>query len=107
MARWGSRATTHAAPTERPSQRPWSPLHVAGESDAALALAARSADGWLVAEHDVERLAARLEELRALRARAETLDGRFAVTVYAPRASADLLERLERLGVDRVLRDAP
>jgi alkanesulfonate monooxygenase SsuD/methylene tetrahydromethanopterin reductase-like flavin-dependent oxidoreductase (luciferase family) len=95
------------APVERPQQRPWAPLHLAGESDAALALAARSADGWLTVETRVEALAARLERLRELRARAETLDGRFAVSVRAPRAEAALLEALERVGVARVLVDTP
>jgi alkanesulfonate monooxygenase SsuD/methylene tetrahydromethanopterin reductase-like flavin-dependent oxidoreductase (luciferase family) len=100
-------ALAGVAPSERPQQRPWAPLHVAGDADAALALAARSADGWLTAEIRADRLAARLEELRALRARAETLDGRFAVTVLAPAAGAEVLARLERLGVERALVSAP
>ena len=94
------------APAELPRQRPWAPLHVEGESDAALVLAARSADGWLTSETRVEVLSARLATLRELRTRAETLDGRFAVSVHAPSAGAAELAALERLGVTRVLVDA-
>jgi alkanesulfonate monooxygenase SsuD/methylene tetrahydromethanopterin reductase-like flavin-dependent oxidoreductase (luciferase family) len=96
-------AIAGVAPSQRPQQRPWSPLHVEGEDAAALALAARSADGWLASEARVDVLAARLERMRELRARAETLDGRFAVSVHAPDATPATLVELERLGVERVL----
>lgn len=96
-------ALTGVAPAERPSQRPWSPVHVEGERDVDLELAARSADGWITCESRPEALAPRLARLRELRARAETLDGRFAVSVRAPAPSASALEALEALGVARVL----
>jgi alkanesulfonate monooxygenase SsuD/methylene tetrahydromethanopterin reductase-like flavin-dependent oxidoreductase (luciferase family) len=78
-------------------------VHLEGEGDAQLALAARSADGWITTVSRPEQLAPRLSQLRELRARAETLDGRFSVSVYAPGTGAALLGELEALGVARVL----
>ncbi len=87
----------------RPVQRPWPRLHLAGESDAALARAARLGDGWLATGHSPESIAAPLAQLHAKRARAETQDGRFQVSARAePRDRAELA-RWREAGVDRVI----
>lgn len=87
----------------RPTQKPWPRLHLAGESDASLERVARLADGWLAVGHSPESIAAPLARLRARRARAETLDGRFQISVRAePKSRADLSD-WRRAGVDRVI----
>jgi len=87
----------------KPVQKPWPPLHVGGESPAALRRAAREACGWIGLDHTPESagvLARRLHELRSERG---TQDRPFEVSVGgAPSEPADL-DRFAEAGVDRLI----
>lgn len=87
----------------KPVQKPWPPLLVGGESERALRRAARMGDGWIGMGHTIESVGERVARLHALRAEAETLDGRFSVTVAGEVGERDDLERWRDAGVDRVL----
>jgi len=87
----------------KPTQRPWPPLHVGGESEAALRRAARVGEGWIGLEHTAESVCRPIERLHTLRARTETADGDFCVTVGAAEPSRREVERLADAGVDRVI----
>jgi probable F420-dependent oxidoreductase len=88
----------------KPVQRPHPPLHVGGESDAALARAARVGQGW----HTFNRLppelspaVGRLEELLARygRRRAEL---RVTVCPYMHQLDVEMIERYREAGADAV-----
>ena len=87
----------------KPVSAPHPPIVLGGESDRALARAARIADGWMSAGTiDVEVVAERVAKLRALRdehGAARPIE----VTVLHPRPSAEQLEQLAAIGVDRVI----
>lgn len=87
----------------RPAQKPWPPIHLGGASDEALDRAARMADGWLASGHSPASIAAPLDFIRARRARAETLDGRFQVSARAEPAERGELEGWQEAGVDRLI----
>jgi alkanesulfonate monooxygenase SsuD/methylene tetrahydromethanopterin reductase-like flavin-dependent oxidoreductase (luciferase family) len=87
----------------RPVQRPWPRMHLTGASDQALDRAARLADGWIALGHTPASIADPLERIRARRARAETLDGRFQVSARAEPDSRAELERWREAGVDRLI----
>jgi len=87
----------------KPTQRPWPPIHVGGESDAALRRAARVGEGWIGLDHDAESVRAPIARLHALRERRETADGDLCITVGSARPDRDALARLADAGVDRVI----
>jgi len=87
----------------KPVQRPWPPLHVGGESDAALRRAARVGEGWIGLGHDPESVREPIARLHALRAHAETADGALCITVGAERPDRDTVARLAEAGVHRVI----
>jgi probable F420-dependent oxidoreductase len=87
----------------KPVQRPWPPLLIGGESDAALRRAARSADGWIGMAHTLETAPRRLDRLRKLRADAGRGGEPFEVCFGAPVASRDDVTRWEDLGVTRLV----
>jgi probable F420-dependent oxidoreductase len=87
----------------KPLQKPWPPLHVGGESEAALRRAARSADGWYGLAHDACSAAARVRRLRALRREAGREAERFEVTLGGELRAADDVKRWEDAGVDRLV----
>ncbi len=87
----------------RPLQRPHPPLHVGGESDAALRRAVRLGQGWL-GHLSVDALPERLqllERLLAERGRARE-DIEVSVVPLEPQIDVETIERLRDLGVDRV-----
>jgi probable F420-dependent oxidoreductase len=87
----------------KPMQKPWPPVHVGGESDAALRRAASAADGWYGLVHDLGSAAARVRRLRELRREAGREGMRFEVTLGGElRAPADV-KRWEDAGVDRLV----
>ena len=92
----------HFAP--RPVSTPHPPIILGGDSDRALARAARFADGWMSGgvSTDVDEIAGRIEQVRALRRESGAADG-FEITILFPRPTPDDLARLEDLGVDRVV----
>jgi alkanesulfonate monooxygenase SsuD/methylene tetrahydromethanopterin reductase-like flavin-dependent oxidoreductase (luciferase family) len=87
----------------KPVQRPWPPLLVGGESEAALRRAARAGDGWIGLDHTPESVTSPLARLRALRAAAVREREGFAVTVGAADPDAEAVRRFEELGVDRLI----
>ena len=87
----------------KPVQRPWPPLHVGGESEAALRRAARVGEGWLGLAHTPESVVGPIARLHALRARAETADGAFCVTVGSEVPDRETVCRLAGAGVDRLI----
>jgi probable F420-dependent oxidoreductase len=87
----------------KPVQKPWPPIHVGGESDAALRRAARFANGWIGITHTVESVRAPVARLAALREEAGRTGVRFEVTVGGPVATRDDVARWEDAGVDRLI----
>jgi probable F420-dependent oxidoreductase len=87
----------------KPVQKPWPPIHVGGESEAALRRAVRSADGWYGLGHAPAAAAARVARLRELRREAGRERERFEVTLSASSVSPDDVRRFEHAGVDRLV----
>ncbi len=87
----------------KPVQRPWPPVHVGGESAAALRRAARQADGWIGLGHTIESVREPVAQLERLRVAGETADGRFEVTVGAAVERRDELEPWAEAGVHRLI----
>ncbi|HVM40172.1 MAG TPA: TIGR03619 family F420-dependent LLM class oxidoreductase, partial [Acidimicrobiia bacterium] len=87
----------------KPVQRPWPPVHVGGESKAALRRAARAGDGWVGMEHTVESAAEAVETLRRLREEHDRSAVPFEVSVGGPVATPDDVKRWEDAGVDRLI----
>jgi probable F420-dependent oxidoreductase len=87
----------------KPVQKPWPPVHVGGESEAALRRAARSADGWYGLAHDWDSARARVSRLVELRRAAGRERERFEVTLGAGSPTPDELKRFEDTGVDRLV----
>jgi len=86
----------------KPVQKPHPPIHVGGDSDAALRRAARH-DGWYGLQATPEGVAGALVRLREMR-RAEGRDAEpFEVTVGAVPRDPDDLARWEDAGVDRLI----
>jgi len=86
----------------KPLQKPWPPLHVGGESPAALRRAARH-DGWYGLVHAPASAAERVAELRALRRELGRERERFEVSLGADLRDPDELKRWEDAGVDRLV----
>jgi probable F420-dependent oxidoreductase len=87
----------------KPVQKPWPPLHVGGESEAALRRAAFAADGWYGLVHDLDSAAARVRRLRELRREAARERERFEVTLGGELRAPDDVKRWEDAGVDRLV----
>lgn len=87
----------------KPIQRPHPPIHVGGESEAALARAARHGNGWLGIHHTLSSVQPQLQRLSELRHRFGRADQDFEVTVGASPASADEVRALEQAGVTRLI----
>jgi probable F420-dependent oxidoreductase len=86
----------------KPLQRPHPPLHVGGESPAALRRAARLGDGWYGLGHTPQTAAQVVKTLAGLRAEAGRA-GDFTITVGGELAEPDDLARWESAGVDRLV----
>ncbi len=87
----------------KPVQRPWPPIHIGGESDAALRRAARVGDGWIGITHTLESVRRPVEMLTTLRAEAGRADLPFEVTLGGPVATRDAVARWEDAGVHRLI----
>jgi probable F420-dependent oxidoreductase len=87
----------------KPVQRPGPPIHVGGESAAALRRAARLGDGWVGMNHTLESVADVAERLRTLREEHGRINGRFEVTIGGAVESRDDVKRWADAGVDRLI----
>ncbi len=87
----------------KPVQKPWPPLHVGGESEAALRRAAFHADGWYGLVHTPESAAQRVARLHALRAQAGREGERFEVSLGGRPSGPDDIRRWQDAGVDRLV----
>ena len=86
----------------KPVQRPRPPIHVGGESPAALRRAARY-DGWYGLVHEPASAAERVATLRRLRAELGRGEQAFEVTVSAGSADRDEVSAFAAAGVDRLV----
>ncbi len=86
----------------KPVQKPWPPIVVGGESNAALRRAARHADGWVGMDHTLDTVQAPLAFLRRVRA-AAGIAAPVEVTIGNAAGSRDDVSRLEDMGVDRII----
>jgi probable F420-dependent oxidoreductase len=87
----------------KPVQTPHPPIHVGGESEAALARAARSGDGWLGLFHTPESVRDRVVRLRALRRELGRDALPFEITVSATPDRLEDIEAFAREGVTRLI----
>jgi probable F420-dependent oxidoreductase len=89
----------------KPVQKPYPPILLGGESEAALKRAAALGDGWYGVGHDPGSAAAQVARLRALLADAGRSGEPFEVTVSGGggRLDADALRRYADAGVDRIV----
>jgi len=87
----------------KPVQRPHPPLHIGGESEAALRRVARHGDGWYGIGHTLESVTPVLEKLRDI-VRAEGRDpDQLEIITGVEVADRDDLRRWEELGVTRLV----
>lgn len=87
----------------KPVQRPYPPLLVGGESEAALRRAARAGDGWIGMAHTFDSAAVSIARLRELLgAHDRTLAG-FQVCLGGPVESRADVARWAELGVTRLI----
>ena len=78
----------------KPVQKPHPPIHVGGESDAALQRAARAGDGWIGIEPELETVSRAIARLGELRKEAGREGERFEVTIGAALDGPDAAARL-------------
>lgn len=84
-------------------QRPWPPIIVGGESDAALRRAARLGDGWVGIQHTFASAEAQITRLRALLAE-QGRDGEgFQIVLGGEITSRADIARWEEVGVTRLI----
>ena len=87
----------------KPVQRPWPPIVVGGESDAALRRAARLGDGWIGMGHTLESAADQIKRLRELRHECGRDDEPMQIVLGGPIGSLADVARWEDLGVTRMM----
>ena len=86
----------------KPTQKPHPPIHVGGESDAALRRAARVGNGWLGLHHSVESVVEPIARLERFRAELGVQDRPFEIIVGGEISSRDDIKRWEDTGVTRL-----
>ena len=87
----------------KPVQRPYPPIQVGGESEAALQRAARSCNGWLGLHHTLESVAQPIRRLRELLSEFGRSEERFEIIVGATLEDRDDVNRWEDAGVTRIV----
>ncbi len=86
----------------KPIQRPHPPIHVGGESEAALRRAARVGDGWLGLDHTPTTVAEPIQRLRRLRQEFGREEQPFEFIAGGTLERRDEIERWEAAGVTRL-----
>ena len=87
----------------KPVQKPWPPILVGGESDAALRRAARAGDGWIGIAHTLESAQKPIARLRALLDEHGRSSEPFQICLGGPVESRDDVKRWEDVGVTRLI----
>jgi probable F420-dependent oxidoreductase len=87
----------------KPTQRPWPPILVGGESQAALRRAARLGDGWLGMGHTLESAAVPITTLRRLLDEHGREPKDFQIVLGGPIETRDDVTRWADLGVTRMI----
>ena len=87
----------------KPIQKPWPPILVGGESEAALTRAARAGDGWIGMAHSFESAEKSIERLRQLLAEHDRAGDPFQICLGGPVESRDDVKRWDDLGVTRLI----
>jgi probable F420-dependent oxidoreductase len=86
----------------KPVQEPWPPMHIGGDSPAAMRRAALLGEGWIPMQQTLESLPGNIERINQMRADAGRT-GPFQVTVGGRVESIDDVRRYEEAGVTRIL----
>ena len=86
----------------KPIQKPHPPIHVGGESDAALRRAARLGDGWLGLRHSPESVVEPIARLQRFRREYGVEDRPFEIIVGGQVTSRDDIQRWQDVGVTRL-----
>lgn len=86
----------------KPAQQAWPPMHIGGDSKAAMRRAAQLGDGWIPMQQTLETLPGNLAHIHKLRAD-QGRTGPFQVTLGARVASVDDVRRYEEAGATRLL----
>jgi probable F420-dependent oxidoreductase len=87
----------------KPVQRPWPPILIGGESQAALRRAARAGDGWIGMGHTFESAAKQITRLQELRREHDRDTAAFQMCLGGPVTGAGDVRRWEELGVTRLI----
>jgi probable F420-dependent oxidoreductase len=84
-------------------QRPWPPILVGGESDAALRRAARLGDGWIGIHHTFASAEAQIARLRSLLAKQGRDGSSFQIVLGGEISSRADIAQWEDIGVTRLI----
>ena len=87
----------------KPVQKPWPPILVGGESNAALRRAARLGDGWIGMAHTLESGSSQIATLRGLLAEHGRDSIGFEIVLGGAVTSRDDVRRWEDVGVTRMI----
>jgi probable F420-dependent oxidoreductase len=87
----------------KPQQKPWPPILVGGESQAALRRAARLGDGWIGMAHTFETAAEQIALLRKYLGEQGRDAATFQIALGGPVSSRRDIEQWEALGVTRMI----
>ncbi len=86
----------------KPAQRPWPPLHIGGDGPAALRRAALVGDGWIPMNHSIDQIPASARRIAEIR-RGAGMPGVAEITLAAPDATLETLEKMADVGIHRAL----